>query len=439
LNLDADKYISKLRSGRIEHVKGRLASVVGLTLEAVLPGTFIGEQVEILSRTRPALRAEVVGFKRDVAILMPLGDPSGLGPGSEVVPTGEEPSVSCGPALQGRVLDGLGRALDGRGLPGGLVRVPLYRNAPPALRRIPVDRSLTLGVRVLDGLLTAGEGQRLGLFAAAGVGKSTLLAQVAKNTSADVIVLALVGERGREVREFIDHALGVEGLGRSVVVCATSDEPALVRKRAAYTATAIAEYFRDQGKRVLLLLDSLTRVARAQREIGLAAGEPPVRRGFPPSSFAMLPGLLERAGNSDKGTMTAIYTVLVEGDDQDEPVSDEVRGILDGHIILSRNLASRGRWPAVDVLGSLSRVFDKVAEPGQVEGAAKLRALLSSYEQKRELILLGAYKHGSDPMVDMAIELMPRIESYLVQGKTERSDMKTAVSGLLELTDWDWS
>ena len=435
MGFNLDKYMDRLHGARTEKVKGRLTSVVGLALEAVLPGTFVGEQVEISGKMRPPLRAEVVGFRRDRVLLMPLGDPSGLGPESEVIPLGRPAEVMCGPGLLGKVLNGLGEPADGSSLQGELRPVPLYRQAPDPLSRIPVNKPLSLGVRVLDGLLTAGEGQRLGLFAAAGVGKSTLLAQIARNTEADVTVLALVGERGREVGEFIDGVLGTLGIERSVVVCATSDQPALVRKRAAYTATSIAEYFRDSGKRVLLLLDSLTRVARAQREIGSTAGEPPVRRGFPPSAFAMLPGLLERAGNSNKGTMTAIYTVLMEGDDQDEPVADEVRGILDGHIVLSRTLASRGWWPAVDVNTSLSRVFDKVAGPEQVRAAQELRRLIASYEQKRDLIALGAYSRGSDRYVDRAMDLMPAIERYLTQGPDEQSTMAQAVEGLVRLVE----
>jgi len=433
MGFDAEQYLRRLDSSRSEEIRGRVSGAVGLTLRAVLPGAFIGEQVEIRTPRRDPLPAEVVGFSEQSVVLMPLGDPEGIGPDAEVVPAGRPPAVLCGEALIGRVLDGLGRPMDDGGPLEGLTAWPIARPAPDPLTRRPVEQALPLGVRALDGPLTVGEGQRVGLFAPAGVGKSTLLAQIARNTDAEVIVLALVGERGREVREFLEHTLGSAGRARSVVVCATADSPALLRRRAAFVATSVAEYFREHDRRVLLLLDSLTRVARAQREVGLAAGEPPVRRGFPPSAFALLPRLLERAGNSDRGTLTAIYTVLVEGADMDEPVADEVRGILDGHVVLSRELATRGRWPAIDLLTSVSRVFRQVATPEQVGATETLRALLGCYERRRDLIALGAYEKGSDAQTDRALELIGPIERYLSQQPEERSTLEQARQDLIAL------
>ncbi len=338
-----------------------------------------------------------------------------MGPDDVVESTGAPLSVAAGQALLGRVVDGLGRAVDGKPLPAGLETVPIDRSPPPALGRRPVAEPLATGVRAIDGLLTVGVGQRVGLFAGSGVGKSTLLGAIARGTSADVVVVALVGERGREVGEFIEHSLGAEGLARSVLVIATSDAPALERLRAAQTATAIAEHFRDQGKSVMLLVDSITRFARAQREVGLAAGEPPARRGYPPSVFAMLPRLLERSGQGERGSITAIYTVLVEGGDMDEPIADEVRGILDGHIVLDRRIAARGHYPAIDVTVSLSRVMDGVVPKDHVAAARSVRGLIAAFEEKRDLIALGAYAKGSDARVDRAIAAQSAITSLLCQ------------------------
>ncbi|MGZ6077398.1 MAG: FliI/YscN family ATPase, partial [Myxococcaceae bacterium] len=332
---------------------------------------------------------------------------------------GESLTVEVGEALVGRVLDGLGQPLDGRPLPAGLVRWPVDRPCPAPFRRARVDAPLTLGVRAIDGLCTVGRGQRLGLFAGAGVGKSTLLGQMARQTRADVTVVALVGERGRELREFVEDALGPEGLRRSVVVCATSDAPALVRLRAGFVATAIAEWFREQAGDVLFLLDSITRLARAQREVGLAAGEPPARQGYPPSVFSMLPRLLERTGNSERGSCTALYTCLVAGDDLEDPIADEVRGILDGHVVLDRRIAERGRWPAVDVLASLSRVMPQVTSGEHRRLAARFRELAAAYEQRRDLILLGAYTPGTDALTDEAIARQPQLEAFLAQERDE--------------------
>jgi ATP synthase in type III secretion protein N len=383
----------------------------------------------MVKRRGEPLACEVVGFDRGEAIGMPLGAMAGVGPDDDVEATGGPLRVLAGASLLGRVVDGLGRPFDGGTvIEGELVAVD--RDPPAALDRRPVDKPLATGVRVLDGLMTLGEGQRLGLFAGSGVGKSTLLGAVARGADADVVVVALVGERGREVGEFLERSLGTEGRKKSVVVVATSDVAALERLRAAQVATAYAEYFRDQGARVLLLVDSVTRFARAQREVGLAAGEPPARRGYPPSVFAMLPRLLERSGQGARGSITAIYTVLVEGGDMDEPIADEVRGILDGHIVLDRAIAARGRYPAVDVTVSLSRVMDSIVAPAHRDAARRLRALVSTYEAKRDLVTLGAYTAGSDKELDQAIARMPRIEAFLAQDAGTRSPLAETVSAL---------
>lgn len=396
---------------------GRVVGVTGLLLRVVLPGARISDVLLIRRRGEPLL-AEVVGFQQGEALAVPLGEPSGVGPDDVVEATGQGLQVSAGAALLGRVLDGLGRPIDGRPAPTGLTPVPVDRAPPAALARRPVSAPFETGVRAIDGLTTLGTGQRLGLFAGSGVGKSTLLGAIARGASADVVVVALVGERGREVGEFLEHSLGEAGRRRSVVVVATSDAPPVERLRAAQVATAIAEHFRDLGKSVLLLVDSITRFARAQREIGLAAGEPPARRGYPPSVFTLLPRLLERSGQGETGAITAIYTVLVEGSDMDEPVADEVRGILDGHIVLDRRLAARGHYPAIDVLQSLSRVMPNVTAKPHQAAAQRARALLASYEEKRDLIALGAYSKGSDPRLDQAIAAAPDLERFLCQEAT---------------------
>jgi len=399
-------------------VTGRVELVRGLLLEATLPGARVGE-VATITDARTQVLAEVVGFAGSRVQLLPLGSSAGLGEGAEVTCGGASLTVGVGPRLVGRVLDGLGRPMDGKPPPPGLVRWSVDRPCPEPFRRARVDLPLPLGVRAIDGLCTVGRGQRLGLFAGAGVGKSTLLGQMVRHTRAEVTVVALVGERGRELREFVEDALGPRGLERSVVVCATSDEPPLVRLRAAFVATAIAEWFREQGGNVLFLLDSVTRLARAQREIGLAAGEPPARQGYPPSVFSMLPRLLERTGNSARGHCTALYTCLVVGDDMEDPIADEVRGILDGHVVLDRRIAERGRWPAVDVLGSLSRVMSQVTTEEHRRLAARFRGLLAAYEQRRDLILLGAYAPGTDALTDEAIARQPALEAFLSQGRDE--------------------
>lgn len=403
---------------------GRVTEVTGLVVRATIPGVRVGELVFIDEGDR-RLRAEVVGFRGEEVVLMPLGPVAGIGPESMVSPTGKPLSVDVGPGLLGRVLDGLGQPCDGAGpIAGHTVAWSVERPAPDPLARQRINRPLALGVRAIDGLLTVGEGQRVGLFAGSGVGKTTLLGQIARNADVDVAVVALVGERGREVREFLEDTLGAEGLAKAVVVCATSDEPPLVRLKSAFVATAIAEWFRDAGKRVLLIMDSLTRFARAQREVGLAAGEPPSRQGYPPSVFAMLPRLVERAGQSSRGSITAVYSVLVPASDMDEPVADETRGVLDGHIVLSRRLAERGHFPAIDVLPSLSRVMPAVTDEAHRAAAKRLRELVATFEDKRDFIALGAYKPGADARVDEAVAKMDRINGFLRQAVGERSGLE---------------
>lgn len=425
--LDALK--AKLAATPALRATGRVVAVTGLSLRFSMPGVRVGDVVHVKRRGEP-LACEVVGFDRGEAVGMPLGVLVGVGPDDEVEATGGGFLVRASDGLLGRVVDGLGRPLDGRGAIEGGVLMPVDRDPEAALSRRPVSKPLSTGVRVLDGLLTLGEGQRVGLFAGSGVGKSTLLGAIARGTEADVVVVALVGERGREVGEFLEHALGAAGLARSVVVVATSDVAALERLRAAQVATAYAEHFRDQGKSVMLLVDSVTRFARAQREVGLAAGEPPARRGYPPSVFAMLPRLLERSGQGSRGSITAIYTVLVEGGDMDEPIADEVRGILDGHVVLDRTIAARGRYPAVDATVSLSRVMDAVVGPAHRDAAKRLRALIGHYEAKRDLIMLGAYAKGSDRQLDDAIARMPKIEQFLAQSPHDRVTLEDTVAML---------
>jgi type III secretion protein N (ATPase) len=381
------------------------------------------------------LHAEVVGFVRDAALLTPIGDMHGVSSSTEVIPTGRPHLVPVGPSLFGRVVDGMGKPLDtarkGRLVPEAYY--PVYQETPDPLTRRIISEPLPLGVRVLDGLLTCGEGQRMGIFAAAGGGKSTLLSMLVRGAEVDVCVLALIGERGREVREFIERDLGEEGLKRSIVVCATSDKSSMERAKAAYVATAIAEYFRDQGKRVLLLMDSVTRFGRALREIGLAAGEPPTRRGFPPSVFANLPKLMERVGMSDKGSITALYTVLVEGDDMTEPIADETRSILDGHIILSRRLGAANHYPAVDVLASASRVMNAVITQPHLKAAGRIRELMAKYAEVELLIKIGEYKPGSDKVTDEAVKKIDRINQFLRQPTHELVPMAETLKRLEEL------
>ena len=429
-SIDALK--AKLAATPALRTSGRVLAVTGLSLRFSMPGVRVGDVVHVKRRGEP-LACEVVGFSGGEAVGMPLGALTGVGPDDEVEATGGGFVVRASASLLGRVVDGLGRPIDGKGpIEGGDV-VPVDRDPEAAMSRRPVDRPIATGVRVIDGLLTLGEGQRIGLFAGSGVGKSTLLGAIARGVEADVVVVALVGERGREVGEFLERSLGERGRARSVVVVATSDVAALERLRAAQVATAYAEHFRDQGKRVMLLVDSVTRFARAQREVGLAAGEPPARRGYPPSVFAMLPRLLERSGQGARGSITAVYTVLVEGGDMDEPIADEVRGILDGHVVLDRTLAARGRYPAVDPTVSLSRVMDSVVADDHRNAARKLRALVAHYESKRDLVMLGAYAKGSDALLDEALAKMPRIEQLLAQSPDDRVALADTVALLRQV------
>ena len=429
---DLDKLLGRLEGAAAPQVEGRVRSLVGLGIRASVPGAKVGEMVDIQRHGMAPLRAKIVGFQLDDALLMPLGEGIGVGPDDAVVPTGRPFTIRCGESLLGRVLDGLGNPIDG-GPPIEGESWDVYRTPPNPMTRPRVSRPLELGIKALDGLCTVGEGQRVGLFAGSGVGKSTLMGQIARQSSADVFVVCLVGERGREVREFLEDALGEEGRKRGVVVCATSDAPALVRLESAQVATAIAEWFRDQGKRVVLLMDSVTRFARAGREVGLASGEPPARRGYPPSVFAALPGLLERSGTSEHGSITAFYTVLVAGGDMEEPIADEVRGILDGHIILDRALGARGRWPAIDVLTSLSRVMDHVTSAEHQAAAHAMRGHLAVYEEKRDLVALGAYKRGSDKKLDEAIRRIDAIEAFLRQDKNAAVPMDETVAAMTSL------
>ena len=432
--IDLARYITLIKEAPLYRVRGRVTELTGLVIKASVPGVRVGELVLIKGHGgRPPVKAEVVGFQSDEVMLMPLGELFGIGPDSEVIPTGRPLSIKCGDGLLGRVLNGIGEPMDGNGLPEGLIDWSVDRDCPDPFTRQRIERPLPLGVRCIDGLLTVGEGQRVGLFAGSGVGKSTLMGQIARNTQADLSVVALIGERGREVREFIEDAMGEEGMKRAVLVCATSDQPSLVRLRAAYVATAIAEYFRERGGNVLFMLDTVTRLARAQREIGLAIGEPPARQGYPPSVFSMLPRILERTGNSQKGKCTAIYTCLVAGGDMEDPIADEVRGILDGHFILNRALGERNQWPAMDVLASLSRVMSGIVSKDHKKAAGKLRQTLATYEKQRDLILLGAYQYGTDPNTDYAIDKYEAIIEYLKQDTHSNSTYEETVEQLIAL------
>ena len=416
-------------------VKGKVVQVVGTIIKASVPGVKIGEICLLRNPWENVeIHAEVVGFTKESVLLTALGAMTGISQQTEVVPTRRAHTVGVGDGLLGRVLDGLGRPIDfSEKGPLAVERYyPVYADPPNPLERRIISEPITLGVRSLDALLTCGEGQRMGIFAAAGGGKSTLLAQIVRNTEADVTVLALIGERGREVREFIEKDLGEEGLARSVVVCSTSDRSAMERLKAAYVATTIAEYFRDKGRKVLLLMDSVTRFGRAQREIGLAAGEPPTRRGFPPSVFSELPKLMERAGNSAKGSITALYTVLVEGDDLTEPIADETRSILDGHIVLSRRLAEKNHYPAIDVLSSISRCQNAIVTKEHRNLSQRLREILSKYQEVELLLKIGEYAKGSDAATDEAIAKIDKVNAFLRQGLTEKIDFSSTLAKLKE-------
>lgn len=424
MEIDLEKVARSLSQTDGVRVTGRLRGVLGSLFSIDLPDARVGELVEFQrSRGEGPLLGEIVGFDANGVKVLPLGAARGLGPDDMVHAVRKPLEVRIGPNLLGRVLDGLGNPIDGGPALEGELR-SVDRLGPLPLERRRIEHVLPLGVRALDAFMTVGEGQRMGLFAAAGVGKSTLLGQIAQGTTADAVVLCLIGERGRELQDFLEDHLGAVGRARSVVVCATSDAPAMVRMKCVSVATTIAEGFRDEGQRVLLLVDSLTRFARAAREVGLAAGETPVRRGFPASVFARLPMLIERAGTAQRGSITAFYTVLVEGDDLDEPITDELRGLLDGHVVLSRKLAARGRFPAIDVPQSLSRLMTRLVSSEHRVAAAKAREHLALYEEQRDMLMLGAYRQGSNPRIDAAIAAQPSLEAFLVQAEHERAEFE---------------
>lgn len=419
----------RIKETNFYHIEGIVKKVIGLTIEAEGIKSFVGEVCIIYNERNNPIDCEVVGFKEKDVILMPLGELIGISPGCRVVPTGKPLSVKCSEELFGKVLDGLGRPLEGEEVRCG-VYYPLDTAPPDPMKRKRIKDIIPTGVRAIDGFITCGEGQRIGIFAGSGVGKSTTLGMIAKYAEADVNVICLIGERGREVLDFIERDLGPEGMKKSIVICATSDRPALVRIKGAFTATAIAEYFRDKGKKVILMMDSVTRFAMAQREVGLAIGEPPATKGYTPSVFAMLPRLMERSGMSDKGSITAFYTVLVDGDDFNEPIADAVRGILDGHIVLSRALAAKNHYPAIDVLNSISRLMSEIAEEEHKKVAAISRDLMATHKESEDLINIGAYVKGSNNKVDMAIHYIDSINKFLTQRVEEHTSFNDTINWL---------
>ncbi len=424
--MNIEKYYDLVKEPHFDRL-GKVSKIVGLTIESIGPEAKMGDLCRIrLGGQGPGEGAmcEVVGFRDNRLVLMPFDVMEGIGPGCIVENIGHPLSVVAGDYLLNHCLDGIGRITDGEPVEVAGVPYPIEAYPPDPMKRKIIDEVLQLGVKAVDGLITVGKGQRIGIFAGSGVGKSTLMGMFARNTKADINVIALIGERGREVREFIERDLGPEGMARSVVVIATSDKPALIRSKAAKTATAIAEYFRDQGKDVLLMMDSLTRFSMAQREIGLASGEPPVTRGYPPSVYAEMPKLLERAGTSDKGSITGLYTVLVDGDDFNEPITDTARGILDGHIVLSRKLAQKNQYPAIDVLASISRVMSSIATPEHKKAAGDFKNALAVYSEAEDLINIGAYKKGSNPAIDDAISKIGAIIGFIKQSTSDKFDFE---------------
>ena len=434
MSWNKDKYLDIIKKTQTIKQIGKITEIIGLTIESDGPKSSIGDLCYIYNELdeEPTM-AEVVGFRKDKILLMPLASPDGIRPGALVVNTGDAMKIGVGNQLIGRVLDGLGRPIDTL----GDIRFSEYRStkadAINPLKRKRISDPLSLGIKAIDGFATVGKGQRMGIFAGSGVGKSTTLGMMAKNTSADLNVIALVGERGREVKEFIEEILGTEGMKRSIVIAATSEQPSLVKIKAAFVATSIAEYFRDKGMDVLFMLDSITRIAMAQREVGLAIGEPPATRGYTPSVFALMPKLMERAGTNELGTITGLYTVLVEGDDFNEPISDTARSILDGHIVLSRALAHKNHYPAVDVLQSLSRVMSDVTSDEHRAAAGKIRNLMAIHTKNEDLINIGAYVTGSDPLCDKAIGMMDNINQFLKQTTKEKIEYDNTIQTLLEL------
>jgi flagellum-specific ATP synthase len=436
--IDFSQFHTTLEDTALVTCKGAIVRVSGLTVESTGPNIGLGRMCEIRCVSGRTIPAEVIGFKASNLVLLPLDYIDGISPGDSVVALNQPRTIQLDPSLKGRVLDGLGRPMDGKGPLKGTEKRSIDTSSPPPLTREMIYQPLSLGIRAIDGLLTCGKGQRIGIFSGSGVGKSVLLGEIANSSAADVNVVALVGERGREVREYLEKDLGPEGLAKSIVVVATSDSAAIQRVKAAFVAATIAEYFRDQGKDVLFMMDSLTRFSQAQREIGLAAGEPPATKGYCPSVFALLPRLVERLGCSDKGSITGILTVLVEGDDLSDPVADSARSLLDGHIVLSRKLASRGHYPAIDILQSISRLMNTVATDEHKKAAQKVREIYSTYTDAEDLISIGAFAPGNNKRIDGSVALIDRIQSYLVQPTRERNRFDETIKRLVDIAKaWD--
>ena len=432
--LDLKPIIARVPTIRTLIPQGRIVDVTGLVIGATGPRVPVGEICRIYSRhKKSSILAEIVGFRDDRVLLMPLGDMAGISSGDIVESTGDSLKIGVSPMCLGRVFSGLGDPMDDLPPIKADRYMSIYASPPSPLKRTRIKQHLSVGVKAIDGCLTVGKGQRIGIFSGSGVGKSTLLGMIARNTEADINVIALIGERGREVKEFIEESLGVEGLKKSVVIVATSDQPALIRVKAAFTATAMAEYFRDQGKNVLLMMDSVTRFSMAQREIGLTIGEPPTTKGYPPSVFALMPQLMERAGNSDVGSITGIYTVLVDSDDMNEPIADTARSILDGHVVLDRKIAAKNIWPAIDVLNSISRVMPDVVSKEHMQANYALRELLATYREAEDLINIGAYVDGSNPKIDRSKKMVDPILSFLKQGINEAPPFAEVMTQLTEM------
>lgn len=432
MDMDFRELKRKVEKIQTIYSEGIVKKVIGLTIEVQGIRAFVGELCIIYNQSGKKINCEVVGFRDDFVILMPLGHLSGVSTGCKVVPQNKPLGVNCSDDLLGKVLDGLGNEFNSEVQLKG-ESYPLENQPPDPMTRKRIKTIMPTGVRAIDGFLTVGEGQRIGIFAGSGVGKSTTLGMIAREAKADINVIALIGERGREVSEFIESDLGPEGMKRSIVVCATSDQPALIRIKGALTATAIAEYFRDKGKKVILMMDSVTRFAMAQREIGLAIGEPPATKGYTPSVFAKLPELMERTGTSDRGSITAFYTVLVDGDDFNEPIADAVRGILDGHIVLSRSLAHKNHYPAIDILNSVSRLMSAIASKEHKDAASIARDLLATYKESEDLINIGAYVKGSNKKIDLAVNYYESIDNYLKQKVTEKASFEDSINSLTSM------
>ena len=429
ISIDFNKTLKKINDLTPYISEGKVKKVIGLTIEVEGLKAAVGELCTIYNQSNNPIDCEVVGFKENEIILMPLNELVGIGPGCRVVASGNPCSVKCSDELLGKVIDALGAPIDESVVTGG-ERYSMFNKPPDPMKRKRIKNIMPTGIKAIDGFITCGEGQRVGIFAGSGVGKSTTLGMIAKTAEADVNVIALIGERGREVLDFIERDLGPEGMKKSVVVCATSDKPPLVRLKGALTATSIAEYFRDQGKKVILMMDSVTRFAMAQREVGLAIGEPPAQKGYTPSVFAELPRLMERTGLSDVGSITAFYTVLVDGDDFNEPIADAVRGILDGHIVLSRELAHKNHYPAIDISNSVSRLMNDICEVEHKAAASQARDIIATFKEAEDLINIGAYERGSNIKIDKSIEYIDKVNSYLKQGVNEKSSFEDNINNL---------